>query len=283
MGKTGSISRSALTTKILVHIAMMIGAAVFMIPFLWMLSTALKDMGEVYYWPPTWIPNPIVWRNFADAVTAIPFVRFLRNSVLITALNIVGTLVTSSLVAFGFSRLTFKGRDILFFMVLATMMLPYQVTMIPVFIIYKYLGWIDTFLPLIVPAFLGGQPFYIFLLRQFFLTIPKELDEAARIDGCSSFRIYWRILLPLVKPALASVAIFAFMAHWNDFLGPLVYLNSMENFTLAVGLSFFKGQFGTQWNLLMAASTLVMLPCLIIFFAAQRVFIQGVVMSGLKG
>jgi multiple sugar transport system permease protein len=278
-----SIKRRSLVTGIAAHVLMVLGAIIFLIPFAWMLSTALKDPGEVYYFPPTWIPNPIVWGNFSKAVSVIPFLTFMKNSIIITSMAIVGTLISSSLVAFGFSRLQFAGRDLLFFIMLATMMLPYQVTMIPVFIIFKTIGWIDTHKPLIFPYFLGGSPFYIFLLRQFYLTLPRELDDAARIDGCSTFRIYASILMPLLKPALASVAIFSFMFHWNDFLGPLVYLSSMENFTLAVGLNFFKGQFGTEWNLLMAASTLVMLPCLVIFLAAQKVFIQGVVMSGIKG
>jgi ABC-type glycerol-3-phosphate transport system permease component len=186
------------------------------------------------------------------------------------------------MVAFAFARLEFRGREPLFWLVLSTMMLPGQVTMIPVFILFNWLGWVDTLKPLIVPSFLGGGAFYIFLLRQFFTNIPRDLDDAAKIDGCSPFTLYWKIILPLSKPALATVAVFSFVGHWNDFMTPLIYLNSPENQTIAVGLQSFRGQYGTDLHLLMAASTLALLPVLAIFASAQRYFIQGITFTGMK-
>lgn len=258
------------------------GTVVFLAPFLWMVSTSLKTPAEVMQYPPSWIPEQIQWSNYVDVWQVAPFLIFLKNSVVVTGLCIVGELASSSLVAFAFARLQFRGRNLLFWLVLSAMMLPGQVTMIPVFILFNSLGWVDTLKPLIVPSFLGGSPFYIFLLRQFFTTIPRELDDAAKMDGCSPFTIYWRIILPLSKPALATVAVFSFVAHWNDFMTPLIYLNSLEKQTIAVGLQSFRGQYGTDLHLLMAASTLALLPVLGIFAAAQRYFIQGITLTGMK-
>ncbi|HRU39272.1 MAG TPA: carbohydrate ABC transporter permease, partial [Candidatus Goldiibacteriota bacterium] len=198
-------------------------------------------------------------------------------------LGIVGVLLSSTFVAYGFARFKFPGRDLLFLLMVSTMMIPVQVTMIPTFILFKYAGWIDTFAPLIIPTFFGGGAFNIFLMRQFFMTIPVELDEAAKIDGCNYFQIFWIILVPLVKPALATIAIFGFVYNWNDFLNPLIYLNSTSNYTLALGLQTFTTMYGTDYNLMMAASTIVLLPILITFFFGQRYFIEGVATSGLKG
>jgi ABC-type glycerol-3-phosphate transport system permease component len=258
-------------------------AALFIIPFLWLVSTSLKGTEQIFAIPPKWIPEQAHWENYSQVFERMPFLLYFRNSVLVTVFSIVGVVASSSLVAYAFAHLRWPGRDKLFIFVIATMMLPLQVTMIPVFVIFKNLGWLNTFKPLIVPAFLGGGAFNIFLMRQFFLTIPKELADAARIDGCSEFRIYWNIMLPLAKPALATVAILTFLFTWNDFLGPLIYLSDQMKSTLALGLTLFVGQFQTEWGLLMAASLLTLLPIIVIFFLFQRYFIQGFTMSGIKG
>jgi ABC-type glycerol-3-phosphate transport system permease component len=260
------------------------GAVVILIPFAWMLSTSLKPAEDVWLLPPQWIPPELHWENFTNALTIMPFFRYTLNTLIITIACIIGTLLSASLVAYGFARLRFPGRDILFFLLLSTMMIPGQVTLIPTFILFRYLGWVDTFLPLTVPAFLGGGAFAVFMLRQFFMTIPMELDEAATIDGCSPLGIYWKIFLPLSKPALGTLAIFVFMGCWNDFLGPLIYINSMDKWTITLGLNAFLGHTGgVEWNLMMAASLVFLLPCLIIFFLAQKAFVQGIVVSGVKG
>ncbi|HEV8637437.1 MAG TPA: carbohydrate ABC transporter permease [Chloroflexota bacterium] len=264
------------------HAALIVGAVVVMIPFAWTVSTSLKDLATAFVFPPVWIPAPPHWENYPKALTAQRFDRYFANSVYVTTLDIVGRLISCSLVAFGFARLRWWGRDATFLLVLATMMLPFQITMIPQFVLFKTLGWVDTFMPLWVPAFFGA-PFHIFLLRQFFMTIPLELDDAARIDGCSTFGIYWRIILPLARPALAAVAILTFQWSWNEFLTPLIYLNSLDKFTLPLGLRNFMGQFVTNWPYLMAASVAVMVPVLLVFFFAQKHFIQGVVFTGVKG
>ncbi|MGQ9632244.1 MAG: carbohydrate ABC transporter permease [bacterium] len=262
------------------------GAIFTLIPFAWMVSSSLKDLGSVYIFPPRWIPRPILWSNYIKVWSAAPFLRFFMNTAIITSGTIVGSVLSCSIVAYGFARLRAPGRNIIFIIVLSTMMLPFQVTMIPLYIIFNSLKWINTFRPLVVPSFFGS-PFFIFLLRQFFMTIPLEMDDSAKIDGCGIFGIYWRIILPLAKPALATVAIFNFMWTWNDFMGPLIYLQSTDKFTLALGLNFFRtagSAYGTtEWNLLMAASIITLVPCIVLFFFAQRYFIQGVVITGVKG
>jgi multiple sugar transport system permease protein len=268
--------------RILVYLLLILGSFIFMIPFLWMLSSSLKELPQIFIYPPKWIPNPVRWDNYVTALGRMNFSVALKNTIIITVLCMLGQLMSASLVAYGFARLRFPGREFLFMLVLSTMMLPPQVTMIPVFIIFRSLGWVDTFKPLIVPAFFGGGAFFIFLLRQFFLTIPKDLEDAARIDGCGTFRIFWQIILPLAKPALITVAIFSFMNHWNDFMGPLIYLNSEHKRTLAIALSSFQGQYTAEWNLLMAASIVVLIPVLVIFFTLQRYFVEGIVLTGLK-
>ncbi len=264
------------------YAALIAGSIVALIPFLWMLTSSFKEPARVFAQPPQWIPSPWLWSNYSKALTVMPFALYTWNTVKITAVCLVGQLLSCSLVAFGFARMRFPGRNVLFILLLATMMLPPQVTMIPIFKIFSTLGWYDTFLPLTVPAFFAA-PFFVFLLRQYFMTIPHEMDEAARIDGAGTHQVFWRVLLPQAKPALATVAIFSFMTHWNDFLGPLIYLSSPAKRTLALGLYAFQGQYSTDWNYLMAASTVVMLPLLIVFFIGQRYFIQGVVISGVKG
>lgn len=333
------------------HVLLTIGAAIFILPFLWLLSTSLKYDDQMKGFPPQFIPSKaetvrvdgadqkvwelrggsisrkvyVVQRLEADFVRVLPVgvsdpaqaqtvkksalheVRYFRprwenytealdflppeyhhgllplwNTVYITVLSILGLLLSSSLTAYAFARLRWPGQNIFFMILLATMMLPAAVTMLPVFLIFRYLGWIDTLRPLWAPAFLGS-PFYIFLLRQFFMTIPMELEEAAKIDGCSPFTTYWRIMLPLIKPALAAVTIMTFMGSWNNFMGPLIYINSPEKMPLSYALYLFQGSHGGEQGLLMAASTLVMLPVLTVFFFTQRYFIQGITLTGLKG
>jgi multiple sugar transport system permease protein len=261
------------------------GGAFILIPVGWMISTSLKDIGSVFIFPPQVVPSPVHWENYPEGWTVMPFDLFLRNTVVITLGAMVGQLASTALVAFGFARLRGRGSNVLFVLLLSTIMLPIHVTLIPTFILFRLLGWIDTFLPLIVPAFFGGGPFYVFLLRQFFMTIPLELDDAARVDGASTFDVFARICLPLAKPALATVAIFSFLGHWNEFLLPLIYLHSKERFTLAIGLNLFRAEQTsvTPWNQLMAVSLIVMVPPLLVFFFAQRYFIQGIVVSGVKG
>lgn len=260
-------------------------SAVMLIPFVWLISTSLKIRGTEFTFPPVWIPRPAVWENYYTAFFAsgLPFTRFLLNTTIITVASMVGTLFSSSLAGFGFARMRFPGRDKLFLLVLSTLMLPEIVTQIPSYLLFRLFGWIDTFLPLIVPTFLGGSAFNIFLFRQFFMSIPYELDEAARIDGAGTMQIYWRVIMPLSKPVLSTVAIFTFLASWNSFMGPLIYLNSLENMTLAVGLRAFQGLRGTEWNLMMAAAAVMMAPVLVVFFVAQRYFIQGIVTTGFGG
>ena len=269
--------------EIFLYIIIGIGAFIFTVPFLWMLSTSLKPESEVFIFPPKWIPNPPHWGNYPKAWGGmLPFNLYLKNTLMIVTNNLIGNLVSCSLVAFGFARLRHPLKDVLFMLLLSTMMIPYSVTMIPLFILYSKMGWVNTFKPLMVPAWFGW-PFFIFLLRQFFMGIPIELDEAAKIDGCSNWRIYWSIILPLSKPALAAVSIFSFLGNWNDFLGPLIYLNSQDKYTIAIGLNLFRGQYFTFMSYMMAVSVITVIPVILIFFFAQQYFIKGVVMSGLKG
>ena len=270
-----------LVSKIVVYLILGAGSIVILMPLAWMISTSLKPLSHVFRFPPEFIPQRIVWSNYPDALTQLPFDIYFRNTMFIVFWTVLGEVIISSIVAYAFSRLRWKGRNALFIVVLATMMLPRQVTLIPDFLIFKHLGMIDTFWPLILPSWFGN-PFYIFLLRQYFLTHSRELDQAAVIDGCSRFGVFWRITMPMSKPVLAAVAIFSFQYHWNDFFRPLIFLFSKENRTLALGLQFFQGTYGTEWNSLMAVSLVVMLPLIIVFFFTQRIFIQGVVFTGYK-
>ena len=268
--------------RALVYVLLINGAAVYSIPFFWMVTTSLKTMGEVLRFPPKWIPIPPHFENYVAAWEYLPFGRFILNTGVITLFSTIGYVLSCSLSAFGFSRLRFRGRDFFFTILLATMMLPAQVTLIPQFILFQKLGWLNTLKPLIVPAYFGSA-FYIFLLRQFFLTLPVELDESARIDGASTFTIFWHIILPLGKPALSTVAIFSFIYNWNDFFRPLIYLTSPEKMTLAVGLQLFRGRFSSDFNNLMAGSTIAILPVFVVFFFTQRTFVQGIALTGIKG
>jgi len=273
---------AASARRIGIFLMLCFGAALFSIPFIWTVSTALKTSEQVFAVPPQWIPHPIEWGNFRRAWTELPFPTFVGNTLFLTVIGTFGQVISASLVAYGFARFKFRGRNLLFYLMLSTMMLPSQVTMIPLFLLWRQLHLIDTFVPLVLPAFFGGGAFNIFLLRQFFLTIPRELDEAAMLDGCSPLMIWWRILLPLARPALISVVLFSFLAHWDDFMGPLIYLNSAEKYTVSLGLRMFQDQFGTELNLLMAASLIHILPTIVLFFVAQRYFIKGIALTGLK-
>jgi multiple sugar transport system permease protein len=261
-------------------------SALLLLPLFWMLSTALKPDYLLFKIPPVWVPWPPVWNNFPASLqySGQPVYLYAWNTVQISVLAVLGTVLSSCIVAFGFARLDFPGRDALFTLVLSTLMLPFAVTMVPMFILFHAIGWLDTFKPLIVPAWFGGGAFNIFLLRQFFLSIPKEYDEAAHIDGAGSWTILWQIIVPLSMPGLAAVTVFAFVYYWNDFLWPLVVISKQEHFTLSLFLATFQvAERSTPWNLWMAASTIVMLPTVVVFFFAQRLFIQGVALTGLKG
>jgi ABC-type glycerol-3-phosphate transport system permease component len=264
--------------------ALLVGlSCVFITPFVWALSASLKKIDGVYAFPPQWIPETVHWENYVKAVTVLPFHVFLKNSLIITFGCLIGQVFTSSLVAYSFARLRWWGRDLFFIVLLSTMMLPGQVTMIPVFILFSKLGWVGSFKPLIAPAYFGGGAFFIFLMRQFFKTIPLELEDAARIDGCSNFQIFWRIMLPLSKPVLATVALLSFIAHWQQFMEPLIYLSDVEKYTLQLGLRMFQSMYGSFIHYLMAASILVLLPLLVLFFLAQKYFVRGIILSGIKG
>ncbi len=256
-----------------------------LIPFFWMLSTSLKERGQVFAYPIQWIPRPVVWENYLYVTVKWPFWRYMLNSAFIAGLTIIGSLVSCTLVAYAFARLKSRVSRPLFLLMLSTMMLPGQVTVIPLFILYRNLGWIDTFAPLTIPAFFGNA-FYIFMLRQFFMTVPRELEDAARIDGCGTWGVFRHVILPMSTPALVAVAVFAFMASWNDFYGPLLFLSSEKHWTAALALSIFNSVQGTEGGLrthwAMAAATLTVLPTLVVFYYAQRYFVQGIVFKGVE-
>jgi multiple sugar transport system permease protein len=276
-------------SKSLLYLTLIILAITWIFPLFWMATSALKDDPQVYTVPPTLIPNPAHWNNFADAWTRLDFTRAAFNSIFLYAVPVtIFTLASSMLIAYGFARIQWRGREALFWVCIATMMLPWQVTMVPLFIIFKNLGWINTYWPFVVPS-LFGNAYFIFLLRQFFLTIPEELSDAARIDGASEFGILWRIIMPLSKPAMAVVALFCFLGAWNNYLGPLIYINtqSMQPLALAIyrlrSMALGMGTTAMAYPHLMAVSTLVALPIILIFIFAQRTFIEGISTTGLKG
>lgn len=270
--------------KALIYVIVTFLAAVILVPFFWMVSTALQADGDIFAWPPQWIPSPPQWHNFAEAWTAMPFNRYLFNTIFIVVLGIIAELASATVVAYGFARFRFPGSGLIFLVLLATMMLPFHVTLIPTFLIWQKFGLVGQFDPLVLRAWTAWGPFYIFLLRQFFMTLPRELDDAAEMDGANFFQTFVYIMLPQVKPALLAVAIFAFRGYWNDFLGPLIYLSDMKLYTLNVGMYFFMGGVNEapQWNYLMAMSTLVALPVILLFFMAQRYFIEGITFTGIK-
>ena len=266
---------------LLLHAALIAGSVVMLLPFAWMLSTSLKLPPEIFTYPPVWIPSTIAWQNYLKTVTVMPFGRFYLNSLIVTTSVTLLQLLTSSLAAFAFARMRFPGRNALFLLYLATLMIPFQVTMIPNFIVVRTLGWYDTYQALILPP--AFSAFSTFLLRQYFLGIPRDLDEAARIDGATSLRIWWQVIMPLAGPAIAALATFVSLNSWNDFLWPLIITNSPAMRTLPVGLSTFQGQYKTDWNLLMAGSVIAMVPVLLVYIIGQRWFIRGITLSGLGG
>jgi multiple sugar transport system permease protein len=257
-------------------------AVLFILPFFWMLSSSLKINAQLFMFPPVWIPNPIHWPNFKNAVTMIPFLTYFRNTIFLVVMNIIGIAFSCTLVGYGFGRIRWPGRQIVFYLVLSTMLVPFFLRIIPLFILYRKLHWIDTFFPLFVPAYFGN-PFYIFIMKEFFGTIPDELTDAGRIDGCNEFGIFRRVILPLTKPAVATIVLFEMMFVWHDFIRPLIYLNSQENYTLALGLQQFFTLYGAEWGPLMAAASLITIPIVVAFFFTQRTFIEGIHLTGLKG
>ena len=272
-----------LVGRALLYLLALVVSAIMLLPQVWMLRSSLMDINQIFIFPPTWIPKPWVFQNYPEVFDTVPFLRYYQNTLTILIPSVLGTVTTASLAAYGFSRLRWPGRDLVFGILMTTLMLPYAVTLIPTFLIWSHLGLINTFWPLIVPSWFGGHIFYIFLLRQFFRGIPRDLDEAARIDGANPLQILWDIILPLSRPALISVVIFSSLNTWNDFLQPLIYLNDDRKFTLALGLAQFRGLYNSEWHLLMAASMLVVAPVLVLFLIAQRYFVAGIALTGIKG
>jgi ABC-type glycerol-3-phosphate transport system permease component len=266
-----------------IHIVLLIIAGLSLVPLLYMVITSLKERGREFAYPIEWLPDPVVWSNYRIALDTVPAWTFLGNTLLVTGLTLVGGLLSSSLAAYGFARMRFPGRNFLFMLMLSGMMLPYMVTLIPQFVLFRELGWINTLLPLIVPAFFGGTPFYIFLLRQFFKGIPTDLEDAAKLDGAGFFRIWWTVAMPLAKPALATVAILSILHHWNDFLGPLVYLHTQDNWTLALGIRLFRDAYQVNFNLMMAYAVMMTIPVFTVFFMFQKYFVRGIAISGMGG
>jgi len=265
------------------YLVLLAGGVFCLLPLFWLVRSSLMDIGQIFVMPPIWIPNPPRFENYTEALTILPFGRYFINTTTIVVLTILGVVITSSISAYSFSRMRWRGRDMVFAILLSSMMLPYAVTLIPTFVGWSRLGLTNTFAPLIIPAWFGGGAFNIFLLRQFFLGIPRELDEAAFLDGASHWQIFSKIMVPLTKPALIVVGLFTFLSSWNDFLGPLVYLNSSSKYTLALGLQQFKGMYSAEWGLMMAAATVVVAPAILVFFLGQRYFIEGIALTGIKG
>ena len=276
--------RLSLFGKIILLLLLVISGLVFVAPFVWMISTSIKPLNETMQLPPVWIPSSFQWENYTKAIEAMGmFWRYAGNTIYLCLLSTIGATLSSALAAYGFSRIEWKGRNSLFLLCVATMLIPFPVIMVPIYTLFRDLGWIGSFKPLWVPFFLGNA-FSIFLLRQFFLGIPKSITEAARIDGCGELRIFFQIILPMSRSALLVVALFTFMYVWNDFLAPLIYLTDQETYTLALGLQSFQSrQGGTEWHYLMAASTMIILPLIVLFFFTQKTFIQGITTTGTKG
>lgn len=276
-----------LTSRSVLYLIATFFAFLFMIPFFWTISSSLKHISELYLFPPTWVPEVPQWDNYAEIWRQAPFGRFFLNSLLVTGLSLMGQILSASIVGYSFSRFRYPGRDAFFLITLSTMMLPMEVTLIPTYLMFNAIGWTNSYKPLIIPHWFGGGAFTIFLMRQFFLTIPRDLDDSARIDGANFIQIYWRILMPLAKPVLATAAVIGFIANWNSFLVPLIFLDRSELFTIAIGLKRFQSAAAVGGermdHLLMAASVTTTAPLIVLFFLAQRYFVRGVVMSGIKG
>jgi ABC-type glycerol-3-phosphate transport system permease component len=277
--RSGNLSEPVL--RVLLYLAVILGAVIFAIPFYWMLRTALMPKWQVLQFPPAWIPAELVWTNFLDPFKVFPFGRWFLNSAIVSIASALGTAISASMVGFSFARLRFPLRDTLFVIVLATIILPEHVKLVPSYLLFTWLGWVDTFLPLIVPNLLAPA-FFVFMMRQFFMTIPKDMDDAAYIDGCTPLGVFWRIHLPMSMAAVGVVIIFMITFTWNDFLYPLIYLHKAKDFTIAIGLRLFQGQLSNNLQQLMAASLLAILPTLLVFFFAQRYFVQGIVVTGVK-
>ena len=277
-----TIKKSHVLSEISWTLVAAIGSIIFIFPFVWMISTSVKPRWEQLLMPPKWIPSTFVWQNYVTPFQTHPFGSWYMNTLTLAFFNLIGVVLSSSLVAYAFARLKFRGRDVLFIILLSTMMLPGQVTLIPIYYMFSKLHWVDSLKPLIVPNYFG-VPFYIFLLRQFFMTIHPEMDDAAEMDGCDSFGIYWRIIMPLSLPALGVVAIYQFTYDWNDFFGPLIYINTDVKATVALGLHFFQNRFDPQIAPTMAMTFISIIPLLVVFYVAQRNFVQGIVMTGVKG
>lgn len=264
------------TTLVLLAILMVV------IPIGWMALTALKERTQIFAWPPQYWPNPVRWQNFSDVVTQIPFVRFAWNSLVISVWNIVGRLFSCTIVAFAFARMRFPGKNILFMLLLSTLMIPGQITLLPQFALYQRLKWVGTYLPLIVPSFFGNA-FFIFLMRQYIMTIPRDLDEAARIDGASTWDVFFRIIMPLCIPPMIVITVLTFLWTWNQFLDPLIYISDYNAYTIQLGLNMLKGRYNIQWNLIMAGSLIAVVPCIVIYFFTQKYLIGGIASVGIKG
>ncbi|MCY4146835.1 MAG: carbohydrate ABC transporter permease [Chloroflexi bacterium] len=268
--------------RAIAYTIVMIMAFAYIFPLYWLVVTALKTDVEIFQQPPPIFPPDPQWQNFGASTTYIPFWRYMWNTIAISGLTVLGTVLSCTFIAYGFARIQWPGRNILFLIYLSTIMLPSQVTLIPLYLIFRDLGWVGTFLPLVVPHFFGSA-LYVFLLRQFLLTIPQELSDAARIDGASELGILWHVMIPLMRPALAVVALFTFVQTYRDFLGPLIYLQNQQDWTISLGLKLFQNMYGAQWQLMMAASTLAMLPTIALFFFTQKTFVRGIALTGLKG
>ena len=290
-GRSLAAHRARALTRVRRGVVFYVGVTVlsffFFGPFVWTVLSSLKDASEIVTFPPTLFPERLRFENYPYAWNKVPFLRFYVNSTIVTGLAMLGQTTTATLVAYGFARFRFPFKSFFFMLVLSTLMVPWEVTIVPSFLLFKWLGWLDTLAPLIVPHWFGGGPFFIFLLRQFFMTIPRDFDEAAKIDGATSIRVLWEILVPLCRPAITTVAIFSFLFHWNAFIEPLIFLNTPEKFTISLGLRYFQtspmeaGE--PKEHLLMAGTIIMAAPCVLLFFAAQRYFVKGIVLSGLKG
>ena len=274
-------STSAIVRKVLLYVLLIIIGIIMVVPFLWMISTSLKEQYDTVKIPPVWIPNPPRWQNYVDLFTQQPMLQFMLNTIKIVFFVVLGQLFFSSLAAYSFARIKFKGRTVMFFFYIATLMVPGQVTMIPTYLMFAKVGLVDNHIVLILPALFSA--FGVFLLRQFFMSLPKELEEAAEIDGCNPFTTYYRIMLPLIVPAMLTLGVFTLMNTWNDYMGPLIYLTTPEKYTMTLGIAYFKGVYTTQWNLVMAGSVLSVIPILVAYLCAQKYFVEGIAFSGVKG
>ena len=268
--------------RAIAYTIVMIMAVAYIFPLYWLVVTALKTDVEIFQQPPPIFPPDPQWQNFGASTTYIPFWRYMWNTIAISGLTVLGTVLSCTFIAYGYALIQWPGRNLFFLIYLSTIMLPSQVTLIPLYLIFRDLGWVGTFLPLVVPHFFGSA-LYVFLLRQFLLTIPQELSDAARIDGASELGILWHVMIPLMRPAMAVVALFTFVQTYRDFLGPLIYLQNQQDWTISLGLKLFQNMYGAQWQLMMAASTLAMLPTIVLFFFTQKTFVRGIALTGLKG